>query len=173
MRHNWKISTDSSYIAFSLKFYEIGRIKGYVRKFDGDIVAGEDFDKPDISFQLFTDSISTLNEKWDRKLSSPLFMSAEEFPIVAFASKDGCQLSTGGIQELTGQLTIKSHTATITLLVTSASVKSTSKRKVSQYNLTTKLVMSDYGFKHSHKIFGNEINLNMKIMLVADVQPQE
>jgi polyisoprenoid-binding protein YceI len=167
MKHNWEISSDLSSIEFSLKYYEIGRIKGCFRKFDGEIVAGKDMSNPEIELKILAKSISTLDTEWDNKLISAGFLSAEQFPQIVFLSGQGCRLSEGGIQELTGNLTIKEHGSMVTLLVTSGAMENTRKQLRARFILTAVLLLSEYGFEYGNPVFGNEVNLSVKLILTS------
>jgi polyisoprenoid-binding protein YceI len=169
MRYNWEISTASSLIEFSIKYYEIARIKGYFRRFNGEIIAGSNFDNPKIRISLEADSISTLNKECDNSLISPAFLSAKQYPLIAFESDHGCQLSEGGIQELTGDLLIRDTTKKVTLLVTLSEIKSVRKESNAQFSLITSFLLSDFGIEAGDAVFGDQVNLSMRLILNASL----
>ncbi|WPU99128.1 YceI family protein [Mucilaginibacter sp. cycad4] len=168
MKYHWELSTDLSYIDFSLKFYEIGQIKGYFKKFNGKIVTGKDFNDPVINLQILTGSVSTLNDEWDQALISPGFLSANEFPFITFTSDRGCHLSVGRIQELTGIVQFKGYQRGLTLLVTSAVFKNNGKKMSAQFSLTTTLSLNEYGFEITGEIFNKEVRLSMTLVFNMD-----
>jgi polyisoprenoid-binding protein YceI len=165
MRYYWQISEATSYIEFSLKFYEIGRIKGYFKKFEGEILAGNNFEHPGINLKLWTNSISTFNDEWDNMLMSSAFIDHIEFPYITFRSGSGCHLSIGGIQELTGDLQIRDRINHVTLLVTSAVINKMGKEPGAHFCLTTTLPLMDFGFDNKENIFGHEVNLSVRLAL--------
>jgi polyisoprenoid-binding protein YceI len=167
MKYNWEISAASSLIEFSFKYYEIGRIKGYFRKFHGEIIAGNHFDNPEIKFWIDADSVSTHNKECDQRLVSPAFLSVKEFPVIAFNANHGCRLSEGGIQELTGNLKIRNITNKVVQLVTFSDIKTLKKELNAQYSLTTSFLLSDYGFDSDDGIIGNSVNVNVRLVLIA------
>jgi polyisoprenoid-binding protein YceI len=167
MRYDWGISAASSLIEFSIKYYEIGRIKGYFRKFSGEIVAGNNFDNPEIKLRIDADSVSTHNKECDRSLTSPAFLSAKQYPDIGFESYHGCRLSEGGIQELTGDLKIRDTVHQVTLLVTLSEIKTLRKELNAQFSLTTSLLLSDYGVDAGDGLFGNQVHINMRLILSA------
>jgi polyisoprenoid-binding protein YceI len=170
MRHKWEISAASSFIEFSFKYYEIGLVKGNFKRFDGEIFAGNLFDNPEISVRLDADSVSTHNRECDHRLMSSAFLSTRQFPLIVFHAFHGCRLSAGGIQELTGDLTIRNVTNKITLLVTFSEIKNLRKEISAQFALTTSFFLSDYGFESGEGVFGNQINVIMRLILIAHQQ---
>ncbi|MCR8560341.1 YceI family protein [Mucilaginibacter sp. BJC16-A38] len=169
MRYNWEISAASSLIEFSFKYYEIGRIKGYFKKFGGEITAGNHFDNPEIKVWIGAESVSTHNKACDRSLVSPAFLSVKEYPAIEFTASHGCRLSEGGIQELSGNLRIRNITNCINLLVTSSDIKNLKKELNAQYSLTTSFSLIDYGFNAGDGIFGDIVSLNVRLVLHANL----
>jgi len=167
MRYNWEISAASSFIEFNLKYYEIGRIKGYFKKFNGQIIAGNHFENPEIRIRIAADSVSTHNKDCDHQLVSPAFFATKQFPTINFDAYEGCKLSAGGIQELTGELQIRDTKNKITLLVTLSEIKSLRKEINAQFSLTTSILLSDYGLDSVEGILGDLVNVTMRLSLIA------
>jgi len=165
MLYNWEVSGKSSFIEFRIKYYKIGRITGKFLKFNGEIIAGCDFENPKIDFRLEVNSISTLNKDWDYKLISKHFLNAAEYPVIDFYADGGCRFSSGGVQELTGKLCINDRSQVITLVVMSSIFKKNAKVPVFYFNLATTFFLTDFGFAVSENIYGNEVQLSIRVKL--------
>lgn len=107
-----KYILDSSHseVGFKIKHLMISTVRGYFNKFDAT-VDGE-MDKLNISFTISTSSINTNDETRDQHLKSSEFLNSEEFPEIKFESKGQNVYN----KAITGDLTIKGITKTITLL---------------------------------------------------------
>src|ERR1700733_10873024 len=116
--HSWQCSSVGSYIEFRLAYHKIGVIEAAIKKFAGTMKVGTTLDDQYIRLTMETRSIETLNSKLDKRLLARDCLSASEYPYITFEALGGCQLRSGSVWELTGNLTIRNKTQPVTMSVT-------------------------------------------------------
>lgn len=108
------IDASHSEITFKVKHLMITNVTGHFQKFSGSMTANkEDFTDAVINFEAETSSINTNSEQRDGHLKSGEFFDAEKFPLLSFKSTS--LVKNGDDYKLTGDLTIKAVTKSITL----------------------------------------------------------
>jgi len=113
----YKIDPAHSEILFKVKHLMITNVTGSFGKFDGTLESdADDFSDAKASFEADVASVSTNNEQRDGHLKSEEFFAAEKFPKLTFTSTAFSKVS-GEEYSLTGDLTIKGVTNTVTLKV--------------------------------------------------------
>jgi len=114
----WKIDPTHSEIMFRVRHLMISTVTGYFKKFDLEVeTESDDFTTADkIVFTADIDSIDTNNAQRDTHLKSDDFFNAEQFNQLKFVGTHFEKGSGDGYQ-LTGNLTIRDITKTITLNV--------------------------------------------------------
>lgn len=114
-RH-WVIDPAHSDIQFKVRNLLIASVNGHFRIFNGRMVTPthDDFSDAYITLKIDVYSIDTNNRDRDEHLKSPDFFNADEFPEIEFLSTEFKQIS-GDDHKLTGELTIKGITKTVTL----------------------------------------------------------
>ena len=111
----YKIDAAHSEINFKVKHLMITNVTGNFTQFDATMeAAAEDFSDAKISFEADVNSINTNNEQRDGHLKSDDFFNAEQFPKLTFVSS-GLQKKSDSEYALTGDLTIRNITKTVTL----------------------------------------------------------
>lgn len=108
----WSIDQAHSEIAFKVKHMMISTLTGHFEDFTASVESSEEnFKDAKFEFEAKIDSINTKNKDRDNHLKSGDFFDAASFPSMKFTSTsfDG--------EKLTGDLTIKDVTKTITLNV--------------------------------------------------------
>jgi polyisoprenoid-binding protein YceI len=116
-KYKWKVLPADSSIQLRVRYMNIGLINASFKKFKGDMIAGAEFSEAIISFEIESKAIDTQDAQLNKTLCSEPFLFVEKFPNICFFSKSGCHKSSGGIQELTGDLFIKGHSKSLTLIV--------------------------------------------------------
>jgi len=112
---NWTIDNTHSQVMFTVSHLVISEITGDFKKFSGNINATKpDFSDANIEFNIDVNSINTDNEMRDNHLKGDDFFNAEKFPTMTFKGK-GMKKVSGNKYKLTGQLTIRNVTKTVTL----------------------------------------------------------
>lgn len=108
----WIIDTAHSEVTFKVKHMMITNVTGEFSGFDAQVSADDDqFKNANISFSADTSTVDTGNEDRDKHLVSGDFFDAEKYPKLKFEST-GYDASSG---KVTGELTIKDVTKTVTL----------------------------------------------------------
>lgn len=111
----YKIDAAHSEINFKVKHLMITNVTGNFTQFDATMEASaDDFSDASISFEADVNSINTNNEQRDGHLKSDDFFNAEQFPKLTFVSS-GLQKKSDNEYALTGDLTIRNITKTVTL----------------------------------------------------------
>lgn len=111
----WALDTAHSEVQFKVKHLVISTVTGTFKVFGGSLESnGDDFEGAKIDFSVDIQSIETNNADRDAHLKSDDFFSAEKFPAMNFVSTSLKKIS-GSDYELTGDLTIRDVTKSITL----------------------------------------------------------
>lgn len=113
----YQIDRAHSEAAFQVR-HLITRVRGHFAEFDGTITFADGApDGSSVEFTIQTKSIDTSNAQRDEHLRSADFFDVEKFPVLTF--KSSAVAARGGNQfDVTGELTIRDVTKTITLPVT-------------------------------------------------------
>jgi polyisoprenoid-binding protein YceI len=115
----WQIDPAHTEVGFVVKHMMFAKVRGGFNEFTGTIEQGENGDLATGSFSanIVTSSVDTGNEDRDKHLRSGDFFDAEKFEAITFNSTSIERLSDDKLK-VTGELTIRDITKTITLDVT-------------------------------------------------------
>ena len=114
----WNIDKVHSNVKFTVSHMVVSEVEGSFKMFEGSIVASKaDLSDAVINFSVDVASVNTDNERRDGHLKSDDFFNVEKFPKMTFSSKSFKSLG-GNKYALTGDLTIRDVTKTITFDVT-------------------------------------------------------
>jgi polyisoprenoid-binding protein YceI len=164
--HRWQCSSIGSFIEFRLAYYKIGVIRATIKKFAGTMQVGNTLEDQHITVVMETRSIATFNPILDRRLLAGDCLSASEHPYIRFEASGGCQLRSGSVWELTGNLTIRSKTQPITLSVTLSRMEERWGKVAVVFMLAGMFDLKAFGLIPAEDIFGNEVRvealINMK-----------
>ncbi len=170
---NWKIDKAHSKIGFKIKHMVISEVEGYFSDYDANITTSNDkFDDVKVEVTIQANSINTYNEQRDAHLKSADFFDVEKYPTIKFTSKSWKKVSKGKYK-LSGDLTMKNVTKTITLDVTLNGVVTGMQGKlVAGLYLTGKINRQDFNVSWSKfldkttPVVGDIVTFNMPIELV-------
>ncbi|GLU55226.1 hypothetical protein Dfri01_46870 [Dyadobacter frigoris] len=166
-KYTWKVLAKKSTIRFNIKYFQISNISGSFLKFDGEIIAEEDFQNPEIYLEIEADSIQTHNKESNFKIKSPLLLFTDNYPIITFRSKFGCKQSIGKIWELTGILTIKDTDHLVTMVINHSEIKPHSNQGTATFHLFGNILRSEFNIQYEYSSeLSDEINLTLVIHLV-------
>src|SRR3954451_7861899 len=102
-------------IGFVARHAMVTKVRGQFNEFEGSaVVDADDFTKSSAQLTIQAASIDTRNEQRDGHLKSNDFLSLEDYPQITFVST-GVRLTGDTSLELTGDLTIKGVTKSITV----------------------------------------------------------
>lgn len=111
----WVVDNSHSNVSFNVSHMVISDVTG---KFDEFMISAnskkDDFSDAKINVTIEINSINTENEKRDGHLKSPDFFDAASHPKMTFVSKSIKKVGKGSFK-LTGDLTIRGKTKTVTL----------------------------------------------------------
>lgn len=115
----WQIDPAHTEVGFVVKHMMFAKVRGGFNEFTGTIEQGEDGDLASGSFSanIITSSVDTGNEDRDNHLRSGDFFDAEKFEAITFNSSSIERVADDKLK-VTGELTIRDVTKTITLDVT-------------------------------------------------------
>jgi len=117
MATTWNLDPAHSEVQFKVKHLMISTVTGYFTEFSSTVEAdNDDFTNARVDFTAQIASISTGQEMRDNHLKSDDFFNAEAFPTMTFRSTELAKTS-GNLYTLTGDLTIRNVTKTVTLHV--------------------------------------------------------
>ena|ERR1700722_6816426 len=112
----WVIDPMHSEVQFKVKHLVISTVTGFFRSFEGSMeTEGDDFENAKIDFALNIDSIDTNQSQRDGHLKSADFFDAEKYPQITFSSTSFKATGEEDVYKLTGDLTIKDVTKSVTL----------------------------------------------------------
>jgi len=113
--NKWIIDPAHSTIGFKVKHLMITNVSGHFSKFDLQVeTEGEDFTTAKGAFTADTASVYTGNDERDRHLRSPDFFDDHSFPKVQFVPKKYESVDNDGSYNVTGDLTIRGTTKSVT-----------------------------------------------------------
>ena len=121
----WKIDPSQSKIAFKVGYMQLGVITGEFRRFDGRVESDDVFDELAVDMTVDPLSVTTFHSLRDEGLLAADVFDAFAFPNIRFVSTHFLRISTGGLFELAGLLTIRDSTLPLQLMVSLVSLTAT------------------------------------------------
>lgn len=113
--NKWTIDPAHSTIGFKVKHLMITNVSGHFSKFDLQVeTEEEDFTSAKAVFTANTASVYTGNDERDRHLRSPDFFDDHTFPQIQFVPKKYESVDNDGSYNVTGDLTIRDVTRSVT-----------------------------------------------------------
>jgi polyisoprenoid-binding protein YceI len=169
---NWALDASHSSIQFSVSHLVISETTGKFKKYDVSIQSDkEDFSEAKISFTAEVSSIDTENADRDNHLKSDDFFNAEKFPQIKFVGKS-LKKGKGNQYKLTGDLTIRDVTKTVTLdVVYGGTVKDPWGNTKAGFKIVGKISRQMYGLKWNKlteaggAVVGDEVEITCKVEL--------
>lgn len=111
---SWTIDDSHTRIGFVARHAMVTKVRGAFNEFEGSAVVAEDFAQSTATLTIKAASIDTRNEQRDGHLRSNDFLAMDEYPTIAFASTGVTRTGATSL-ELTGELTIKGTTNSVTV----------------------------------------------------------
>lgn len=114
----WKVDPMHSFASFTIKHMGISFVEGRFDKIDGTVTApGAALDNAKFDFTIDVNSVNTGVTMRDNHLKTADFFEAEKYPVMKFVSTSVKKVKAN-TYAVTGNLTIKNVTKTITVPVT-------------------------------------------------------
>jgi polyisoprenoid-binding protein YceI len=112
----WALDPTHSEVTFKVRHMMISNVTGQITKFDASAeTEGDDFTSAKVNFTAEAASVTTGNEQRDVHLQSPDFFDTAKFPQIKFKPTKYEKVGNDGDYKVTGDLTIRDVTKSITL----------------------------------------------------------
>ena len=145
----WAIDKVHTNVLFSVSHLVVSDVEGSFKAFDGSMENTKaDFSDAKIAFSVDVSSVNTDNEMRDKHLKSDDFFNAEKFPQMKFVSTSFTPAGDGKYK-LTGNLTIRDMTKTVTFDVKYGGMVSAMGGTHIGFKAKTTLNRFDYNLKWS------------------------
>lgn len=169
----YKIDEMHSDITFKVKHLMISTVTGSFANFDASLEAEqEDFSDARISFSADITSITTGNDQRDGHLKGEDFFDAAKFPTLNFSSTSFKKID-GSDYELTGDLTIKGVTKSVTLAVEYGGTMTDFYGQFKAgFDISGKISRSEFGLTWSAVteaggvVVSDDVKLNLSIQMI-------
>jgi polyisoprenoid-binding protein YceI len=113
----YAIDPAHSFALFKIQHFGAGFVWGQFKEMEGKIALADDPAKDTIDLSIKTASVDTHHAKRDAHLQSPDFFNAVQFPAITFKSTKVAKNADGTL-DVTGDLTIRGKTRSVTAKVT-------------------------------------------------------
>jgi polyisoprenoid-binding protein YceI len=178
-QQNWKLDGAHSKIRFTTKYLLISDVDGEFKKFDVTAnSSAADWSDLKVTASVDVNSITTDNEQRDGHLKGDDFFNAEKYPKMTFTST-GIKSLGNKKYSLTGQLTIRDVTKTVTLpLVYGGTVTDPWGNIKAGFKATGSINRQEYGLKWSNKaatgeaVVSDDVDFTIDLILIKDVPKQ-
>ena len=167
---NWTIDTLHSEIGFKVRHLVISTVSGKFKAYDLKVeTEKEDFTDAKVSFTADVNSVSTGVEQRDTHLKSADFFDVQEYPKLTFISTD--VVKDGSDYKLTGDLTIKNVTKSITLDVELGGVgPNMYGQTVAGFEVSGKINRKDYGLMRNAVTEAGGVVVSDDVRLVINLE---
>lgn len=167
----WKLDKAHSGIRFDVTHMALSEVSGTFGEYDITFASSEeDFSDARIHAVIEAASINTGNDRRDNHLRSDDFFSADSFPQIIFTSTD-VQRREGNLYAITGDLTIRGITNTITFDAEHRGTLETPRGMVMGWTAQTAIDRFDFGLKWGRIIenvglaVGREVKITLNVRL--------
>ena len=168
----WAIDPTHSEIGFKVKHMMFTNVSGTFGTYDAAITTEDDnFENASIEFSADIASISTNNADRDNHLKSGDFFDAENYPKLSFKATSFAK--DGDDYELTGDLTLKGVTKSVTLPAEfSGLMKDPWGNTKAGLNITGKINRKDWGLNYNAALetggvlISEDVRLNIELQLI-------
>ena len=166
----WALDPTHSEIHFKVKHLMITTVTGSFNTFTAAAeTTSDDFTDASISFSAETASVDTGNEQRDGHLKSADFFDAEKFPTLSFVSTS--YKKNGDDYTLTGDLTIKDVTKSVTLAVEFGGVaKDPWGNTKAGFTLSGKINRKEFGLTWNAATETGGVLVSEDVKLLAEIQ---
>jgi polyisoprenoid-binding protein YceI len=167
----WVIDPTHSKVGFKVKHLMISNVQGNFKEFDGAVATeGDDFSTAQISFSLNSASIDTEMADRDAHLKSVDFFDSEKYPTINFSGK-GLKDLGDDLYELTGDLTIKDVTKSVTLSVEYGGIMADPWGNVKAgFSITGKINRKNFGLNWNAALEAGGVLVGEDIKISGDVE---
>lgn len=168
----WNIDPAHSQADFQIRHMGVSTVRGAISGAKGAVILDEkDITKSKVEATLAADTINTSTAKRDEDLRSPNFFEVAKYPTITFKSTSIKKV--GDKLEMTGDLTIRDVTKSVTLDVDGPAPPQTTKQGkiISGFSASGMIKRSDFNFgpKYAPPLLGDEVKFTIDVEI--DKQP--
>jgi polyisoprenoid-binding protein YceI len=164
----WKLDLSHSSVGFSVPHLVVSSVDGRFKEATAKVNLDDaDLTKSQVSVEINTASVDTGEQKRDEHLKGADFFDVKKFPKLTFKSTKIAK--SGAAYKLTGDLTIRDVTKSVTLDATlSPPVKTPWGNQARAAKLTGKIKRSDFGLKWNKALeaggvlVGEDVTIDVK-----------
>jgi len=158
---NWSVDKVHSHLGFSVSHMMVSEKTGAFEAFDAKISSkNDDFSDAVVELRAEAGSVNTGDANRDKHLKGPDFFDAEKFNALTFKSKTFTKIK-GKKYKVTGDLTLRGITKTITLELTFNGTYSNNNKTIAGFKVIGILKRSDFsiGTNIPNAVVGDEVNI--------------
>ena len=169
----WAVDKAHSNVKFTVTHMAISEVDGSFRAFDGSLESTKpDFSDARIQFSIEATSVSTENENRDNHLRGDDFFNAAQFPKISFTSTSMKPLG-GNKYQLTGNMTVRDVTKTVTWDVTYGGIMSTQRGRKAGFKAKATINRFDYNLKWNRATEAGGLVVGENVDVVLNIQLNE
>ena len=154
------VDTTHSSVFFKVLHNKVSYFYGRFNAFTGTIVV--DGDKSSVEMTIDTTSIDTAAEGRDQHLSGPDFFDVKTHPEMTFKSSK-VVVDEGENLEVTGDLTIRGKSKTITVKATKVGEGDGRRGKLVGYATTFTIKRSEFGVNYGLGMLGDDVEITLSL----------
>jgi polyisoprenoid-binding protein YceI len=143
MTYAWGVDPSHSTIAFKVSYMLLGVITGEFRHFGGTVLASDAFEGMELDISVDVRSMTTFHRQRDEGMLSADVFDADTWPVIRFVSSSFRRVSSGGLFEIKGLLTIRGVGVPLEMLVNLVSFDNGAAEAV--FTFSGNLCRSDFG----------------------------
>jgi len=169
----WTVDKTHSNTKFTVTHMAISEVDGSFRNFDGSLESGKpDFSDAKIQFSIEAASINTDNENRDNHLKGDDFFNAAQFPKITFVGTTMKPLG-GNKYQLTGNMTVRDVTKTVTWDVIYGGIMSTPRGRKAGFKAKATINRFDYNLKWNRALEAGGLVVGENVDVVLNIQLNE
>jgi polyisoprenoid-binding protein YceI len=107
IKYAWRVDPSHSTIAFKVSYMLLGVITGEFRRFGGTVLCADSFEAMEIAISVDVGSMTTFHRERDEGMLSAHVFDAGTWPAMHFVSGSCRKVSSGGLFEMKGLMTIR------------------------------------------------------------------
>ncbi len=164
----WVLDPTHSELQFKVKHLMITNVTGTFPAISGDVESDDDkFSAAKVNFSADLSAISTNNEQRDTHLKSADFFEVEKYPTISFSAAS----FNAADEKITGELTIRDVTKTISLDVTLEGVnKDPWGNEKAGFSLSGKINRKDFGLTWNAALETGGVMVSEDVKIQAELQ---
>jgi polyisoprenoid-binding protein YceI len=163
----WKLDSAHSSADFSIRHMGISNVHGHFGNITGTVTLDEkDITKSKVNATVDTTTVDTGNSMRDTDLKGDHYFDVAKFPTMTFVSKE--ITSKDGKLEMTGDLTMKGTTKTVTLDLDgpSAEMKDPKGNVHRGMSATTSIHRADFGINAGSGMLGDDVKVTLDVEMI-------